>query len=132
MEWGNGLRGLHINHSGIWDDDAHATFRCEGTLGVAKGTIGVFYNYPHGREDTLSYTSKRYGDAWFDAKLEGQWIPDAFVGPMAELFAAIQEGREPSPNGVDNLHTLALVEACYRSLTEHRAVRLAEFPLAGV
>ena len=45
------------------------------------------------------------------------------VGPMAELFAAIQEDREPMNSGADNLRTLYLVEAAYESIAEGRAIR---------
>ena len=89
---------------------------------MAKGTLGVFYNFPYGREDTLSYRSQRYGDAWIEPELQGKWIPDAMVGPMAELFAAIQEDREPMNSGADNLRTLYLVEAAYESIAEGRAI----------
>ena len=54
---------------------------------------------------------------------------EAFVGPMAELLCALEDGGEPSLNGRDNLGTMALVEACYRSAREHRAVDLCEFGL---
>ncbi len=50
------------------------------------------------------------------------WFPDAFAGPMAELLCALEEDRQPSLCGRDNLHTMALVEACYTSAREHRAV----------
>lgn len=123
LAWPGGAHGLLLNHAGIWDDDAHATYRFEGTDGVAKGDLGVFYNFPYGREDTFAYRSKRYGDAWIEPPLRGKWIPGALVGPMAELFAAIQEDREPMNSGADNLRTLYLVEAAYESIAERRAVR---------
>ena len=34
--------------------------------------------------------------------------------------------REPEISGEDNLDTMALVDACYRSVKEHRAVEIAE------
>ena len=40
-------------------DDPYAIFRLEGTEGVIKGTIGLMYNYPTGRPDTLEFMSKR-------------------------------------------------------------------------
>ena len=123
LAWPGGARGLLLNHAGIWDDDTHATYRFEGTEGVAKGDLGVFYNFPYGREDSLTYRSQRYGDDWITPELQGKWIPDALVGPMAELFAAIQEDREPMNSGADNLRTLYLVEAAYESIAERRAVR---------
>jgi predicted dehydrogenase len=45
---------------------------------------------------------------------------------MGQLMRAIQEGTEPEISGRDNLRTLALVDACYQSVAEHRAVRATE------
>ena len=45
---------------------------------------------------------------------------------MAELLSALEDGAKPRSAASDNLHTMALVEACYRSVREHRAVEPAE------
>ena len=85
------------------------------------------YNYPHGRPDTLCWSSKRhYPDKRFEAKLEGLWIPDAFIGPMASLMQAIQEDGTPETDGADNLNTLRIVNAAYLSASENRSVQPAE------
>jgi predicted dehydrogenase len=89
---------------------------------VIKGTIGLMYNYPTGRPDTLEFMSKRNPDYWFSARLESMWIPDAFVGPMASLMRAIEDQSDPETNGRDNLRTLQIVFAEYRSMAEKRAV----------
>ena len=41
---------------------------------------------------------------------------------MGEVLSAIAEERTPAISARDNLHTIALLEACYRSLDEHRPV----------
>ena len=105
-----------------WQDDPYAIFRFEGTEGVIKGTIGLMYNYPAGRPDTLEFMSKRNPGYWFSARLDSMWIPDAFVGPMASLMRAIESGSEPETSGRDNLRTLQVVFAEYRSMAEKRAV----------
>ena len=56
----------------------------------------------------------------------GVWFPDAFVGTMAQLLVALEEGEPPEISGEDNLRTMALVDACYRSAREHRAVTIRE------
>ena len=113
----------HYNHS----DDYFAVFRFIGTEGVITGTLGAMYNYPHGRPDTLEWSSRRhYPDKRFEAKLEGKWIPDSFIGPTASLMQAIQEDGVPETDGHDNLQTLRVVEACYLSAAEHRTVNLGE------
>ena len=45
---------------------------------------------------------------------------------MAQLLCALEEGTTPEISGEDNLKTMALVEACYRSAAEHRAVLMSE------
>lgn len=114
------------NHYNL-SDDYFAVFRFIGTEGVITGTLGAMYNYPHGRPDTLEWSSKRhYPDKRFEAKLEGKWIPDSFIGPTASLMQAIQEDGVPETDGYDNLQTLRVVEACYLSARENRTVNLGE------
>lgn len=122
-EYSSGLQVLiDVCHT-TWQDDPYAIFRFEGTEGVIKGTIGLMYNYPSGRPDTLEFMSKRNPRYWFSARLESMWIPDAFVGPMASLMCAIEDNSEPETSGQDNLHTLQIVFAEYLSMAERRAVR---------
>lgn len=116
---------VDVNHHN-WSDDAYATFRFLGTGGMIKGTIGLLYDYPHGRADTLDYQANTEPRAWHAANLTTRWIPDAFIGPMASLMAAIQTGSEPETSGADNLKTLQVVHAAYRSAAERRAVEPAE------
>jgi len=47
--------------------------------------------------------------------LTGSWFNDGFHGAMAELLSAIEENREPSNNGRDNLLSLALAFAAIDS-----------------
>jgi predicted dehydrogenase len=127
MDYDSGLQALvaanHHDHSG----DSYATFRFLGAEGLIKGTIGLLYNYPHGRPDTLQLHSNRIApETWFDIKLEGLWIPDAFIGPIASLMDAIQHDGTPITDVADNLGTLRVVHAAYRSAQEHRSVRPEE------
>ena len=131
LEYENGMR------ASAWDDvwtgpalegsegDIGVNWRVEGTDGLAKGTIG-WPDYPHRTPSTLDFTTKRRPGYWFQPRWEEVWFPDAFVGPMAELLCALEEDREPEINGDENLNTMALVEACYRSVREHRAVEISE------
>lgn len=123
-------RGLvHDNHNHIADpDDWYATFRFEGTDGIITGTNGALYNYPVGTEDTIRFYSKKIREGyWFSPKLEGKWFPDAFMGTMGELLRALEENREPENSIRDNMTTIKMVFACYRSMNENRPVRLDEF-----
>ena len=116
---------VDVNHMN-WSDDAYATFRFLGTTGIVRGTIGLLYDYPHGRVDTLEYQANAEPREWHAASLSTRWIPDAFIGPVASLIEAIQTGGEPLTSGADNLKTLQLVHAAYRSAADGRAVTPAE------
>jgi predicted dehydrogenase len=129
MKFPGDARGLvHDNHNHIANqEDWYATFRIEGTKGIIKGTNGALYNYPVGREDTFSYYSKIIDPTyWFSPRLEGKWFPHAFMGTMGELMRSIEEEREPSNSVQDNLLTLQIVYAAYRSMEENRPVYLEE------
>lgn len=105
-EYTSGLQVLiDVCHT-TWQDDRYAIFRLEGTEGVIKGTLGLMYNYPTGRPDTLEFMSKKNPGYWFSARLDSLWIPDAFIGPMASLMCAMEDGSEPETSGQDNLGTL--------------------------
>jgi len=128
LDYAWGMQALvavnHYDESG----DNYATFRFLGTEGLIKGTIGLMYNYPTGRPDTLEAHSDKFApDVWFDVRLEGLWIPDAFIGPMASLMAAIQSGGKAVTDITDNINTMRLVDACYISATKHRTVHFGEF-----
>lgn len=95
-------------------------WRVEGTRGMARGTIG-WPGYPDRVPSTFAYTTIESGD-WIEGDWDAVWFPDAFVGPMAELLVSLETGRSPDLSGEDNLKTMALVDAGYRSAKEKRAV----------
>lgn len=116
---------ITVNHHD-WSGDAHAYFRFQGTEGIIAGTLGLLYDYPTGRIDTLAYATREAPSTWHEPRLSTWWIPDAFAGPMASLMEAIQSDGEPLTSGADNLGTLRTVFAAYRSAAEGRTVGLAE------
>jgi predicted dehydrogenase len=101
--------------------DIGIRWRVEGTEGLARGTIG-WPSYPERTPSTLQYSTRHDNGQWHSPVWDSVWFPDAFIGPMAELLCALEERREPSISGRRNLPTMALVDACYRSVDEHRAV----------
>ncbi|WP_159588179.1 Gfo/Idh/MocA family protein [Chelativorans xinjiangense] len=108
-----------------YEDDQHIRWRVEGTAGVARGTIG----WPTGAPSTLGYASTRTtGGSWVEPKWETMWFPHAFVGVMEQLQYAVKSGEPPALSVADNVKTMALVEAGYKSIAEGRAVRLSEIP----
>ncbi len=106
-------------------DDQHIRWRVEGTEGVARGTIG----WPTGAASTLDYASRRAtGGQWVSPRWETMWFPHAFIGVMEQLQHALATGTPPALSVADNVRTVALIEAGYRSIAEGRTVRLIEIP----
>ena len=125
FEYPGDLRVLiDVNHHN-WSDDTYAIFRFLGDGGIIKGTLGLLYDYPTGRVDTLAYQPRKEPLTWHEADLTTWWIPDAFIGPMASLMEAIQTGGRPLTAGRDNLGTLRCVFAAYESAAKGRAVPVA-------
>lgn len=129
LEYDSGLRCLTIDD--VWsgparegaEADLGVRFRVEGTAGLALGEIG-WPAWPERRPSTLDYTTTAGG--WQRPRWPEAWFPDAFVGPMAELLRDL-EGTSPAlATGDDNLLTMAVVDAAYRSAREHRAVDVTE------
>ncbi len=131
LEYDTGMR------CASWDDvwagparegaaaDIGIRWRVEGTEGLARGTIG-WPEYPKPTPSTMDYSTIRDAGRWRKPRWKSAWFPDAFIGPMSELLCAMEQGREPTISGRDNLGTMALVEAAYRSAREHRAVTIKE------
>lgn len=128
LEYRSGLR------ASAWDDvwagparegtasDNYIRWRVEGTDGMARGTIG-WPEYPAHTPSTIDFTTTlEPGGGWLQPRWKEAWFPDAFAGTMAQLLCALEESREPEISGADNLKTMALVDACYLSAKEHRAV----------
>ncbi|MEW9516122.1 Gfo/Idh/MocA family protein [Streptomyces tubercidicus] len=115
---------LEVNHNNR-AGDARAEFRIDGTEGAIRGTLGLLYDYPHGRPDTLRVRSRSLPtDGWLTYPVTTRWIPDAFAGPMAGLLAWNATGRPAPTAACDNLRTLALVHALYQSMETGEAATL--------
>jgi predicted dehydrogenase len=124
LDYAGGAQALvAVNHYDV-HGEVFARMRFLGTEGMLEGTIGLLYDYPAGRPDTLAlYRDHQLVQTY---ELGTMWIPDAFLGPMSDLMDAIATGRAPVTSGRDNLNTIAVVEAIYRSAAERRSVRLDE------
>lgn len=124
LRYANGLLATAFDDGFPWTRDWSEDYRIEGLEAIARGTIG----WPDGDFSTLEYTTQARPDSWFRPAFTRKWFPDAFVGTMGELFRAIESDTEPSISGADNLGTLRLIEAGYRSAAERRTVPLTEIP----
>ena len=131
LEYDNGCRAAS------WDDvwtgparegaesDIGIHWRVEGTDGMARGTIG-WPRYPERVPSTLDFTTKAHA-GWQSPRWPEVWFPDAFVGTMAQLLCAVEDGAVPEISGRDNLGTIALCEAVFAAARDHRVVSLREF-----
>ncbi len=107
-------------------DDQHIGWRVEGTQGVARGSIG----WPTGVASRLDYASAATtGGVWVSPSWETMWFPHAFIGVMEQLQHAVKTGEPPALSIADNVKTMALVEAAYRSIDEKRTVKLSEISI---
>jgi predicted dehydrogenase len=132
LEYDHGCRAAS------WDDvwtgparegaegDIGIRWRVEGTEGLARGTIG-WPSYPAPTPSTLDFSTRRQPGYWLQPRWKDVWFPDAFVGTMAQLLCALEDGTEPEISGRDNLETLALCEAVYTAAREHRVTTVREF-----
>jgi predicted dehydrogenase len=105
---------LSVNHNHERGEQFQdASIRIEGDRGSVVMRLGLLLNYPEGKPDELWV---HLGDGWQSVALEGGWFPDAFRGTMANLqrFAA-GEDEVLHTAATDAWHTMALVEAAYRS-----------------
>jgi predicted dehydrogenase len=136
LEYASGLR------ASAWDDvwagpvregaasDNYIRWRVEGTDGLACGTIG-WPGYPNAVPSTIRFATKKQPGVWIAPEWPEVWFPDAFQGTMGELLDSLTDCRPPAISGRDHLGTMALVEACYRSLDRHCAVRIQEITEEG-
>ena len=132
LEYDSGAR------ASSWDDvwagpckegaagDVGIRWRIEGTEGLASGTIG-WPKYPAREPSTIAYSTRRQPGMRFHPKWDAVWFPDAFVGTMAQLLVAVEDGTEPEIGGKDNIETIALCEAVFAAATEHRVTMVREF-----
>ncbi|WP_127473222.1 Gfo/Idh/MocA family protein [Microbacterium sulfonylureivorans] len=115
---------VHVNHVNRGGDNS-AEFRIDGVAGAIRGTLGLLYDYPDGRTDTLEvFSSSLPTDGWVPYPVTQRWFPHAFIGTMGSVLDAIATGSTPRSSARDNVKTVELVEALYRSMDTNQVVRL--------
>lgn len=113
---------VHANHENGAGDNL-AAFRIDGSRGAIRGTLGLLYDYPSGRPDTLEVFSEVLPtDGWVPYPVGTRWVPDAFLGPMASVLRAVATGSVPRSSGRDNIGTLHQIQRIYASMETGRAV----------
>lgn len=122
---GNRRALLHVTHENH-TRDPEARFRIDGSGGAITGTLGLLYDYPRGRPDTLEvYSATLPTDGWLPYPVTSRWLPDAFAGPMASLLTALGSGGQPATAAKDNVRTVELVHALYSSMDSGDAVEVS-------
>lgn len=115
------IHANHVNRAG----DNYAEFRIDGDSGAIRGTLGLLYDYPTGRLDTLEINSlKLPTDGWTQYPVTTRWFPDAFIGTMGSLLGAIAGENELRSSVQENLGTLKLISALYESIKTNQVVKL--------
>ncbi len=130
LEYANGFRAMSIDDT--WTGpakegcpaDIRINWRIEGTEGLAMGDLGWCKN-PYTSLSTLRW-SKRGESGFHEPRWPESWFPDAFAGTMGDLLIALEKGTPPTLSGRDNLETMALVEAAYKSVAEKRSISISE------
>ncbi len=111
----------HINRGG----DNRAEFRIDGDQGSIRGTLGLLYDYPVGRVDTLEVNSQVLPtDGWTPYPVTTRWFPDAFRGTIGSVMRGIATGAPLRSSVADTVGTLRLVDALYKSMDSGESIKL--------
>jgi len=121
----NGVTSLvHANHVNRGGDN-YAEYRIDGDKGSIRGTLGLLYDYPNGRVDTLEVNSQVLPtDGWIPYPVTTRWFPDAFIGTMGSVMDAVSTGAPLRASVADNIGTLKMVAALYKSMDSGVSVDL--------
>lgn len=128
-QYKDGLMATSLDDVWAWPEEPcekhnYINWRVEGTEGFAEGDFGWHKRAPEFCGSTLRLACKAYPHQWIEPKWETQWFPDAFVGTMANLLCAVENGTDPEISARDNVKTLACVEACYQSIEQEKTIYL--------
>lgn len=120
MDYGTTIRAnILTNHGNVYGHAQQQSYiKFEGTRGVVKVGLGILKNYPQGEPDTFDYVLMENGQPadWKTKEVEGSWFPHAFIGSMAQIMLAAEGTIDRPDNSVEDcFHTMACVEAAYRS-----------------
>jgi len=102
IEYDSALASLVFD--GAVSHGAHDTTYVAGSLGTLRS---------EGPDHDHQKMTWCVGEQTASPELEGMWFPDGFHGTMGELMCAIEENREPTHSGRNNLRSLAL---CYAAV----------------
>jgi predicted dehydrogenase len=128
LDYGQNVIGRFDEDSRIPPDQTAARFRFTGSRGTITGMLGIYYDYPFGRADTLKLIPAGVDEETvLEKELPGRWVPDVFSETIRALMAAIETDSVPGNSGRDHLETLRLVDSIYGAgrleILPHRSLR---------
>ncbi len=115
---------IHANHENSQGDNL-AAFRIDASRGAIRGTLGLLYDYPSGRPDTLEINTAcrrpTAGSLFRRLALGSGCVPGAhgFAAPVH------RHGSTPRSSGRDNVGTLRQLERIYTSMETGKAVKVS-------
>ncbi len=123
LDYGENIAaGIHTNHCHNYGIPKQQSYiKIEGSKGAIKINFGALIDYPRGAADSFEYVLLEEGKEpeWKTMKIEGSWFPHAFIGSMEQVLLAANKHIEKPDNSVEDcIHTMACVEAAYKSSEE--------------
>ncbi len=123
MDYGDMVRAnILTNHCHNYGTSKQQSYiKIEGSKGAIKINFGALIDYPRGAADSFEYIVLGEGAElkWKEMKIEGNWFPHAFIGSMAQVMLAVEGAITIPDNSVEDcIHTMACVEAAYKSSRE--------------
>jgi predicted dehydrogenase len=120
MDYGNMVAAnILTNHCHNYGTPKQQSYiKIEGSKGAIKINFGALIDYPRGGADSFEYVLLQEGKEpeWKTLAVEGSWFPHAFIGSMGEVMLAANKQIEQPDNSVEDcIHTMACVEAAYKS-----------------
>lgn len=99
-----------------------ASMRAVAKDGLFLAHLGIWDSYPEPSPDFV--VEAVAGHVPTSATTSASWVPDAFSKALRHVAEAVVNATQPLVSGRDNLRTLRLVDACYRS-AENRGIATA-------
>jgi predicted dehydrogenase len=123
MDYGDMVRAnILTNHCHNYGTSKQQSYiKIEGSNGAVKINFGTLIDYPRGTADSFEYITLNKGSElkWKKKKIEGSWFPHAFIGSMVQVMLAAEGTITKPDNSVEDcIHTMACVEAAYKSSKE--------------
>ena len=120
MDYGEMIRAnILTNHHHVFGGQHQQSYiKFEGTRGAIMIRMGLLMDYPKGVPDLFTYAIAEEGKetVWKTLDIAGGWFPHAFIGSMAQMMIAAEDGQAGPDNSVEDcIYTMACVEAAYAS-----------------